>query len=238
MLSGAVSSRDLRYGRIQPGLRLSAGSGRRHSPEPLALLCGEMLQLFWQASVSPGAHPAFWLSAASLCSRRGCCCRSCSSWGIFGCWEGWCPQQGWCSQQGCCPGPGSFWRARGDVTCGTISKALPCATWLDATGFVPGYFGIMAERLPGTCAWARPRLLPGAAPGGTPGTAAGDEPCGSGQGHFHPASHRGLPTSDAFPVSGAAPHPFPGLHPPATAPGLGWSGAGRANAAGRRHVGG
>lgn len=112
------------------------------------------------------------------------------------------------------------------MTCGIISKALLCATWLDAASFVPGYFGTVAERLPGTCAWAQPQLLPEAAPGGTPGAAAGDEPCGSAQGHFHTASHRGLPTSDAFPASGDAHHPFLGLHPPAVAPGLGWLEAG------------
>lgn len=80
----------------------------------------------------------------------------------------------------------------------------------------------MVEQVAGTCAWAQPQLLPGAAPGGTLEVAAGDEPCGSGQGHFHPTSHRGPLTSAAFPMSGSAHRPFLGLHPPAWL--LGWAG--------------
>lgn len=126
-------------------------------------------------------------------------------------------------------GVGLLHGACGDLMCGIISKALLCVIWLNGTSFVPGYFGTTVERLPGTCAWAWPGLLLGAAPSRTSGTAAGDEPCGSGKGHFHPASHHGLPMSDSFPVSRAA--------PPTMAPRLRWAGAGQENAACRRWEG-
>lgn len=80
LLSGAVSSRNPRYGRIQLGLRLSAGHHHRHGPEPLALLCSKMLRLFskgrshlghTQHSGSPWPHSAPGMDAAATAAHRG-----------------------------------------------------------------------------------------------------------------------------------------------------------------------
>lgn len=182
---------------------------------------------FWQGSVSPATCPASQLCTALLCSRGRCCCRrGCPSQGIFGLWEGW------CLRQGCWPGPGWLQRARGDLTCRIISKALLCATWLDAATFIPGYFRT-------TCARAWPWLLqPREGPWARRQEMshvgwAGDVSI------LHPSSHRGLPTSDAIPMTGdASPLPRAAGAVGAAAAGLGWSGADRANTAGRRFAGG
>lgn len=68
------------YGRIQPGLQLFAGGGRRHGPEPLALMCGKMLWLFGkgrshlghaQHSGSPQPRSATGVDAAAVAARSG-----------------------------------------------------------------------------------------------------------------------------------------------------------------------
>lgn len=185
LLSRSVSSRNPQYGRIQPGLWLSSGRAHRQGPEPLAHACGKILQLFWQGPASPGTHAASWLAAppARALLLLQLLLRGCVGAG------------GPCLRQGRWPGAAWLRSARGHLTCGIISKALLCVTWLRAAGFVPGYFGSAAERLPGTRSWPRPRgAFARSCPGRSPGTAAGDEPCGSGRGYPHPASHRGLPT--------------------------------------------
>jgi len=75
----------------------------------------------WQGPVSPGPCAASWLPVASLCSWGRCCCRSCPArggiWALVGMLAG-----SWLA-------PESPW--------GIISKALLCATWLDAASFYP-----------------------------------------------------------------------------------------------------
>lgn len=147
---------------------------------------------FWQGSVSPGTHPASWLAPLPAAAA--------APGGDVRLLAGTVPAAGMLAR--CWPAPECPWGS--DVQDNLKSLSLcglaPCRP------FCPWLFWEHggAAHVPGL---GHSGHLPGAAPGGAPGTAAGDEPCGSGRGYSHPASRCGLPTSDTFPVSGAALHP-------------------------------